>query len=378
MSLVSGQVGGLWQALATVPDHRRSEGKRYPLPSLLLIAVAALLSGRRDQLGIVRWGRRLSREALEAIGIGRNRVPAPSVWCELFQGLNVVALERVLGGWVRGEQPAGHVAIDGKRLRGSATARSPGVHLLAAFSATLQGVIGQMRVAPEANEITAALELLRALSLDGVIITGDAIFTQKEICRLIIEGGGDYFFTVKDNQPTLKADIALAFAPESPATEWSPAPDLQQAETIEKGHGRIETRGLETTASVTKHLAASWPGLGQVCRLTRERIIRRKESIETVYAITSLTAAEAGPACLLELSREHWGIENKLHYVRDVTCREDQARANAGHTPQVLAALRNTVLTIVRRLGFKPVEGFEYFAEHRRAAIDTVLGRRTE
>jgi DDE_Tnp_1-associated len=181
MSLVSGQVGGLWQALATVPDHRRSEGKRYPLPSLLLIAVAALLSGRRDQLGIVRWGRRLSREALEAIGIGRNRVPAPSMWCELFQGLNVVALERVLGGWVLGEQPAGHVAIDGKRLRGSATARSPGVHLLAAFNATLQGVIGQMRVAPEANEITAALELLRALSLDGVIITGDAIFTQKEM-----------------------------------------------------------------------------------------------------------------------------------------------------------------------------------------------------
>jgi len=113
-----------------------------------------------------------------------------------------------------------------------------------------------MRVAPEANEITAALVLLKTLSLDGVIITsafrhagvpptkrqtGDAIFTQKEICRVIIEGGGDYFFTVKANQPTLKADIALAFAPESPAAEWSPPPDLQQAETIEKGHGRIET-----------------------------------------------------------------------------------------------------------------------------------------
>jgi predicted transposase YbfD/YdcC len=378
MSLVSGQVGGLWQALATVPDHRRSEGKRYPLHSLLLIAIAALLSGRRDQLGIVRWGRRLSREALQAIGIGRNRVPAPSVWCELFQGLNIVALERVLGGWVLGERPAGHVAIDGKRLRGSATGHSPGVHLLAAFSVTLQGVIGQMRVAPEANEITAALALLKTLSLDGVIITGDAIFTQKEICRVIIEGGGDYFFTVKANQPTLKADIALAFAPASPTAEWSPPPDLQQAETIEKGHGRIETRRLETTASVTEHLGADWTGLGQVCRLTRERVIRGKQTTETVYAITSLTAEKAGPGRLLDLSREHWGIENKLHYVRDVTCREDQARANAGHAPQALAALRNTVLTIVRRLGFKPVEGFEYFAEHRQAAIDTVLGRRTE
>ena len=216
MSSPPEHVGSLWQALTLVPDHRREAGKRYPLASLLLIAVAAMLSGRRDQLGIVRWGRRLSREALEAIGISRNRVPAPSVWCELFQGLNIAVLERVLGHWVRGEQPAEHVAIDGKRLRGSAKGQSPGVHLLAAFSGKLQGVIGQLRVAPEANEITAALELLRTLPLEGVIITGDAIFTQREICRVIVEGGGDYFFTVKDNQPALKADIALAFGPDSP------------------------------------------------------------------------------------------------------------------------------------------------------------------
>ena len=214
--LVVGEVGSLWQALASVPDHRRAEGKRYPLASLLLIAVAALLSGRRDQLGIVRWGRRLSGETLASLGINRARVPAPSVWCELFKGLHVGALERVLGDWVRGERPAGHVAIDGKRLRGSATAQSPGVHLLAAFSASLQGVIGQLAVPPDSNEITAALDLLKTLPLKGVIITGDAIFTQKEICRTIIDGGGDYFFTVKDNQPTLKADIALAFGPVSP------------------------------------------------------------------------------------------------------------------------------------------------------------------
>jgi hypothetical protein len=150
-----------------VLDHRREAGRRYPLASLRLIAVAAMLSGRRDQLGIVRWGRRLSREALEAIGISRNRVPAPSVWYDLFQGLNIAVLERVLGHWVRGEQPAEQVAIDGKRLRGSAKGQSPGVHLLAAFSAKLQGVIGQLRVAPEASEIIAALELLRTAATRG-------------------------------------------------------------------------------------------------------------------------------------------------------------------------------------------------------------------
>ena len=98
----------------------------------------------------------------------------------------------------------------------------------------------------------------------------------------------------------------------------------------------------------------------------------------TVYAITSLSADEAGPECLLALSRGHWGIENKLHYVRDVTWREDQARTNAGHAPQALAALRNTALTIIRRLGFKPVEGIEHFAEHRYQAIEALLRRRTE
>jgi len=217
MSTISPTSGSLWDALASVPDHRRAEGKRYPLPGLLLIAVAALLAGRHDQLGIVRWGRRLSPEAFVTIGITRNRVPAPSVWCTLFQGLDIAALERALGRWVTGDQPAtGHVAIDGKRLRGSATAQSPGVHLLAAFSAKLSGVIGQLRMAPESNEITAALELLKTLPLEGVIVTGDAIFTQREICKVITDGGGDCFFTVKDNQPALKSDIALAFGPDSP------------------------------------------------------------------------------------------------------------------------------------------------------------------
>jgi predicted transposase YbfD/YdcC len=159
---------------------------------------------------------------------------------------------------------------------------------------------------------------------------------------------------------------------------WSPPPDLGRAETIEKGHGRIETRQIETTASLSALLAPLWAGAAQVCRITRERIIRGKKTIETVYAINSLTAERADPGQLLALNRAHWGIENCLHYVRDVTCREDQARAHAGHAPQVLAAFRNTVLTIIRRLGYKVAEGFEYFAEHRLAAVLAVRGTRTE
>lgn len=106
------------------------------------MALAAMLAGQRNQLGIVQWGRRLNRETLTAIGIQRERVPAPSVWCELFQQLDVTALEQALGDWAQGEAPLGHVAIDGKPLRGAATAQAPGTHLRAAFNARLQCVIG--------------------------------------------------------------------------------------------------------------------------------------------------------------------------------------------------------------------------------------------
>jgi predicted transposase YbfD/YdcC len=151
-----------------------------------------------------------------------------------------------------------------------------------------------------------------------------------------------------------------------------------RAETIGKAHGRIETRTLQATSSLAAYLSPAWPGLAQVCRITRRRVVRGQESVETVYAITSLTAEQADAARLLALSRNHWSIENRLHYVRDVTCREDQCRTRARAAPQVLAALRNTVLTIIRRSGRKPVEGFEHFAEHRQDALDAATGRRTE
>ena len=135
---------------------------------------------------------------------------------------------------------------------------------------------------------------------------------------------------------------------------------------------------MQATSSLAGYLAPIWPGLAQVCRITRRRVARGVESVETVYAITSLSADVADAARLLALSRSHWGIENRLHYVRDVTCREDQCRTRARAAPQALAAIRNTALTIIRRSGRKPVEGFEHFAEHRQQALDAATGQRTE
>jgi DDE_Tnp_1-associated len=215
----------LWEVLEGVPDRRAASGRRYWLPAILAITVAALLAGRTSLAAIARWGRQLDREAPRALGIARPRAPCHSTYHYVFRDPDVAALEAGLAAWVRGAGAAaelGHVALDGKRLRGSRTAEGPGVHLLAAFCRSLQGVIGELRVPPGGNEITAALTLVKGLALDGVLVTGDAEFAQREICRTIVDGGGDYFFVVKDNQPRLRDDIALLFA--APPEGAAPAP----------------------------------------------------------------------------------------------------------------------------------------------------------
>ena len=126
------------------------------------------------------------------------------------------------------------------------------------------------------------------------------------------------------------------------------------------------------------HLAPTWSGVAQVCRLTRQRRRHGKQSTETVYAITSLTAAEATPARLLALARTHWGIENRLHYVRDVAWGEDQGRTRTGAAPQVLAALRNAALTLIRRRRLTPAEAFDHFSADQHKVITAVRQGRTE
>lgn len=121
-----------------------------------------------------------------------------------------------------------------------------------------------------------------------------------------------------------------------------------------------------------------WPSLAQVCRITRRRIRKGKESVEVVHAITSLRRQKAGAERLLELDRGHWGIENKLHYVRDVTFHEDACRTRADNAPQALAALRNIALTVIRRLGFKPPDAHDHFAEFRLQALQIIRSGRTE
>lgn len=202
----------LWERLGEIPDRRGRKGRQYGLVPVLTLALAAMLSGANDLRAIFRWGRRLPPESLYLLGL--ERAPCHAMYHYFFKALDVEATEQVLGAWVRGEGTVGHVALDGKRLRGSAPGGhdgSEGVHLVAAFASRLGGVIGQLQVAPDGSEITAALALIKGLPLEGAVVTGDAAFCQRAICQGIRDRQGDYLFAVKANQPALMADLAVAF-----------------------------------------------------------------------------------------------------------------------------------------------------------------------
>ena len=208
----------LFDALSAIPDHRTKKGRRFPLATVLTIALAAMLSGADDLMAIFRWGRRLSPQALQALGASRKRKKAPchATYHYVFQALSAGDLRAALGVLVDTQDGLGHVAIDGKRLRGSQHETSPGVHMLQAFSTKLQAAVGSLVVPPDSGECIEALELIRSLPLQGAVVTGDAAFTMKPVVEAIRERGADYFLFVKGNQPELQTELARAFGDVSP------------------------------------------------------------------------------------------------------------------------------------------------------------------
>ena len=348
----------LLDVLAEVPDPRSRHGVRHPLPAILSLAVLAMLSGCRGYQAIAQFGREHGMPLAIALGFRRGKTPAPSTFCEIFQVLDVTAFEASLTRWIRSRLPEGAellLCLDGKTLRGSKDGELPGHHLVAAYAPHCQAVLAQLRVDAKTNEHKAALQLLGLLPVKGCIITGDAMFCQRDLCVAVIKQGGDYLFFAKDNQPSLVADIqaGLAFQEQSrqtaaifsPTGEVPPLSAELTACSIDKGHGRLEKRTIRLTRNLTKH--SSWKGLKQGFELIRERTQKGKTTVEVAHGITSLSAERADAPRLLELTRGHWEIENGLHYRRDVTLGEDASRIRKGDAPQVMAALRNSVLHVL-------------------------------
>lgn len=200
-----------------------------------------------------------------------------------------------------------------------------------------------MRSQAKETELTVAPQLLAQLELVGRVVTGDALYAQRGLSRQVVEQGGDYLWVLKDNQPTLRAALVLLFA-EPP---WGERMGVVQQ--VGRHGDRQERRQLWASTALNHYL--DWPYLGQVCCVARTRQRKGVREEHTAYAITSLTPEKGTPQKLLELWRGHWKIENQSHYVRDVTMREDASQVPSGAAPEVLAALRNVVIGLVRQSG---------------------------
>lgn len=213
--------------LEEVPDPRRAEGKRHPLPAVLALVVLATMAGMRGLQGVVDFGRNLPPDVITALGFTRPRTLAKSTLSEILRALDVTSFEAAVGRWLR-RQADRHgwtaIAVDGKSLRGTTGERLPAVHLVAAYAHEAQVVLAQLRVDAKTNEHKAALELLGMLPLEGAVVTADAMFTHADFCRGVRDGGGDYLLAVKENQPTLLRDIEAVFAPDEGCSPLSTAP----------------------------------------------------------------------------------------------------------------------------------------------------------
>lgn len=377
------EVGSLYDRLEGLVDGRHARGRRYPLALLVLLMILGKLSGEDRPEGIAAWARQRLPELIELLPLERATLPCANTYRNVVRdAIEPQPLQQLFSDYLLSQPGAGQsvlVCIDGKTLRGTLNARSStAVQLLAAYLPAEGLVLMQVAVAPKSNEMTAAPQVLKSLDLRGKVVMGDALHTQRNLSLQIVAAGGEYLWYAKDNQPTLRADIERLFTPEVCGPGSSPLPtDFESSRQVTKGHGRLEVRTLTSSRWLTGYL--DWPQLGQVFKLERQvRTLPNPQSrTETVYGLTSLTRAEASPARLLELTRQYWGIENGLHYRRDVTLQEDGTRLGETRAAQVWASLNNLLVGLLKPLGLA------YLPQARRCfnadllrAVDT-LTRRT-
>jgi predicted transposase YbfD/YdcC len=351
-------VADLAARLEELTDTRDKRGKIYPLGMLLTLIVLAKLAGEDKPFGIARWIRLRCDKFVELFDCKHRRMPClNSIRWVLDEVVCLDELEQVFIRYLHNTfsgQESQLTSIDGKTMRGTIPqGESQGVHLLAAYLPEEGIVLKQIEVGHKENEIVAASQLIEALYLKDKVVCGDAMQTQRGLSVDILAKGGNYLWFLKGNQPTSLDDVQRFFEPPQRSSAW-PLPELPRtdAETKDKSHGRLERRTL--TLMVDDDGFLDWPGVKQVYRIERYRRHLRsgKENIEVVYGITSCDPKTSSAAQLLHWTRAYWGIENGLHYRRDVTLREDATRTSQRTLAKVLAAINNLIVAIAQKLTY--------------------------
>jgi predicted transposase YbfD/YdcC len=334
------------QYFARLQDPRRRHRRLHHLQDILVIALCAVIAGAQDWQEIETFGRK-RRDWLQRFLALPNGIPSHDTFERVFNRLRPQAFHACFREWVQAVSAAlriKHVAIDGKTLRGSGSAKLGPLHLVSAWATAQHLTLGQVAVDTKSNEITAIPALLALLDLNGALVTLDAMGCQKAIAQKIIDQGGHYALTVKDNQEQLLEDIqqvlAKAFDSQFAGLEHD------TYETRERGHGRDEYRCytvLHTTEGIRQ--ASAWADLTTIGMCYSERTVKEETTTEVRYFIGDKKASAKYYATGL---RNHWGIENNLHWQLDVNFGEDHNRVTKRNAAENLALLRRLTLALLR------------------------------
>ncbi len=434
---------GAWQqAFAHVKDPRRKQGQRFTLTSILLLALAAMLSNHVSELAIAEWGAGQSEQVKKALGFEKGVTPHQTTIQRLFRRLSIEELEEAFRRLFlqmfeqnKAQRGAAALAIDGKVQKGRLKFEEEESYPIHAVSIVehetgivlTQGHVEkgdtktknkqadeepqskptdkppkskppekktERKAAPndkkaehkgenreqeqeekkQRSELAVAYRLIAHIDWTGKVLTGDALYCQRWLCAALLLAGGDYLFIVKANQPQLFEDLRLLFAPPAPAKRAGIGilrlPE-QQAQVPDKGHGRVELRSIRVSSELKGY--CDWPGLEQVFQIRRHWQYKGDWREEVRYGVTSLPATVGSPERLLTLKRGHWTIENRLHYVKDVTMGEDRSTVHAENGPKIMAALRNTAISLLRRAGFSTIAArLRYNSGHPQAALQVL------
>ncbi|EST23165.1 transposase [Streptomycetaceae bacterium MP113-05] len=349
-----GQVADLRTFLDQVPDPRARRGRWYSLTAILLVCACAAVSGARTVDEIAEWTARASETVLMAVGVRRHplqwrRAPSRTTIGRVLAAVDGDALDKAIGAYLAGRNAAGPepeqrrvIAVDGKSLRGSARLTAGRRHLLSAVTHHRALTLAQAEVGAKTNETAHFRPLLEGLDLDGALVTFDALHSvQANVTWLVETKNAHYIAVIKRNQPTAHRQLA--------ALPWSDVP--VQHTTSSTGHGRHESRSIKTCGIADELGGIAFPHAHLALRVHRRRLqTGRRESRETVYAVTSLDAHQTTPAELAAAVRGHWSIE-ALHHIRDVTYTEDASTLHTGTAPRAMATLRNLAIGLLKTLG---------------------------
>lgn len=337
----------LLQAFAVLPDPRKSRNQIYPLIDIVAVAIIGILCSANDWVAIVRWANAY-KGWFQSVGLCLNGVPSHDTIGRFFRLVDPKAFESCFAQWMQTvvEKIQGVIAIDGKTICNSADthAETKPTHIVTAFAAENDIILGQLRTAEKSNEITAIPDLLQTLKLKGCIVTIDAIGCQTAIVEEIKSRGGDYVLGLKGNQGTLH-DEAENFFDQVMGVEPQEA-GCDYTKTVEKDHGRIEEREIWITSDLDwLRDREEWKGLKSLICIRSTRHEKEKMTVERRYYISSLitTAERIG-----QVIRLHWGIENKLHWHLDVTFNEDKSKIRAGHGAENFSLLKRCVLNLIK------------------------------